>query len=311
MGNTKLRHVFGRLSCLLETWVLSNINCRDIQFILELMSISYRAITELDDRSAFVRGEIVEVCRRYEVPVISSIEEADRDFEGGFFDPFDEKFILIAVCDLSRCRVLKSASKAPFVVEFVALDTLTKEVGLRGIIFKMNDDLRSDQLASQFFTVFQQLETAGNLPLWIKPYGVQCCYLYNCFGGLIELVPNSRSRHEIGKNLGMSLNQFYYNCLKPNARWNFLRSLAAYSIVSFVLQIKDRHNANMLVTDEGYLLHIDFGFIMDLSPGGDIRFERAPFKLTQDMVDLVNGSAATAGITGCGFLLLKKLIVDG
>ena len=43
--------------------------------------------------------------------------------------------------------------------------------------------------------------------------------------------------------------------------------------------VNNRHNGNILIDKEGYIIHIDFGFIFNSSPGG-YNFESSPFKLT-------------------------------
>ena len=55
----------------------------------------------------------------------------------------------------------------------------------------------------------------------------------------------------------------------PNleAQANFAASLAAYSVVCYVLAIKDRHNGNLLLDRQGHVIHIDFGFVMGGAPG--------------------------------------------
>jgi phosphatidylinositol kinase/protein kinase (PI-3 family) len=80
----------------------------------------------------------------------------------------------------------------------------------------------------------------------------------------------------------------------------FARSLAAYSIFCYIFQLKDRHNGNMLIDNEGHIIHIDFGFMLSNSPGS-MGFEAAPFKLTMDYVEVLGGTQSES------FELYKKL----
>jgi len=55
------------------------------------------------------------------------------------------------------------------------------------------------------------------------------------------------------------------------------------------MQVKDRHNGNIMIDIEGHIMHIDFGFLLSNAPGKGIKFEQAPFKLTGEMVEVLGG----------------------
>ena len=71
------------------------------------------------------------------------------------------------------------------------------------------------------------------------------------------------------------------------AQRNFVESCAAYCVVSYLIQVKDRHNGNILLDSEGHLIHIDYGFILSCSPK-NLGFESSPFKLTPEFVEVRN-----------------------
>jgi phosphatidylinositol 4-kinase A len=136
------------------------------------------------------------------------------------------------------------------------------------------------------------------LDLFVAPY--KCISnrtgLDKTLGGIIECVPNSHSRDQLGKAFEIDLYQYFlkkfgseYSNEFKLARLNFIKSLSSYSVVSYILQIKDRHNGNIMIDDWGHIIHIDFGFIFDWSPGKDMRFESADFKLTKEFIDIVGG----------------------
>lgn len=125
--------------------------------------------------------------------------------------------------------------------------------------------------------------------------------------GVIEVVPDSTSRDQLGKQTQVSLNDYfksiygdddtfpYQEVSKPipillnlyllwywthtirlipillrlipillvsfhiflfQARSNFICSMAAYSLISYLLQIKDRHNGNIMLDGRGHIIHI-------------------------------------------------------
>ena len=76
-------------------------------------------------------------------------------------------------------------------------------------------------------------------------------------------------------------------CLQDRWRCRFAESMAGYSLLCYLLQIKDRHNGNLLIDGDGRIIHIDFGFLLSSSPGNNMNFESAPFKLSQELVDVM------------------------
>ena len=70
------------------------------------------------------------------------------------------------------------------------------------------------------------------------------------------------------------------------------------------LQVKDRHNGNILLDNEGHIIHIDYGFILSCSPK-NLGFENSPFKLTPEFVEVMGGPG------GDMFEYFKILILQG
>ena len=101
----------------------------------------------------------------------------------------------------------------------------------------------------------------------------------------------------------MDLVSFIHPLEYQKAVENYCNSLAGASLVCFVLQIKDRHNGNILIDLAGHIMHIDFGFLLTNSPGGNIGFEAAPFKLTAEFIAVLGGPRSSL------FATFRKLCV--
>jgi len=69
--------------------------------------------------------------------------------------------------------------------------------------------------------------------------------------------------------------------------------------------VKDRHNANLILTKDGHLVHIDFGFMLTDAPGKGLKFESALFKLKADYVEILGG------VQGAGFKRFRRNMING
>lgn len=148
----------------------------------------------------------------------------------------------------------------------------------------------------QLLNEMQQIFKIKKLPIFLKTYeilatGPRC--------GIIEVITDAMSLNEIHKKTGESLFEFFVKNFGKGrkksrgfkrAQKNFIQSLVGYSLACYILNIKDRHNDNIMVDSEGHIIHIDYGFMLSNQPGKGLKFEKAYFKLTQEYVDIMRGT---------------------
>ncbi|TKA75192.1 hypothetical protein B0A55_05179 [Friedmanniomyces simplex] len=241
------------------------------------------------------------------------IEEELRkiQLDVGVYLPSNPDGVVIGI-DRKSGKPLQSHAKAPFMATFrirkdegeaepaenqarsngVVAKPRTYEVW-QSAIFKVGDDCRQDVLALQLIACFRGIFNSVGLDAYVFPYRVTAT-APGC--GVIDVLPNSVSRDMLGREAVNGLYEYFVSKYGSEdsirfqeARSNFVKSMAAYSIISYLLQFKDRHNGNIMVDDAGHILHIDFGFCFDIAPGG-VKFERAPFKLSPEMVAVMGGT---------------------
>jgi phosphatidylinositol 4-kinase len=207
----------------------------------------------------------------------------------------------------TRSQSRRKSSRPPPVVFKESFDNMQERVRsqsahgshpgwrLLPVLIKSNDDLRQEQLASQLIYRMASILAHEKVPVWLCAYEIVAL---TETGGVIEAIPDTISIDSLKRNSKdfTTLGHFFLQHFGErgsddyaDAKACFIESLAAYSMVCFLLQIKDRHNGNILVDNRGHLIHIDFGFFFLSSPGKNSGFESAPFKLTRDFVDLMDG----------------------
>jgi phosphatidylinositol 4-kinase len=204
------------------------------------------------------------------------------------------------------------------------------------VVVKAGDELRQERFAMELIRTFDAIFRRAGLPLALRPYrivasGPDCGLLEGINDALTLDALKQRAPH--CASLDAFFHDHFGSSRRPayhRARLNFARSAAAYSVVCYLLQIKDRHNGNIMLTSDGcatrlrrrrapacsprasssarpltrrcrrarrssrasrrHLVHIDFGFLLSNSPGGNLNFESAPFKLTHEYVELLGGT---------------------
>lgn len=178
---------------------------------------------------------------------------------------------------------------------------------------KSNDDLRQEVFVMQMIHYFDSLFRKSKIPVWLKTYRILSTSQRT---GLIEVLLDATSIDGLKKSekfpeIG-GMRAYFEQVYGPPtskaflaAQKNFVRSLAGYSLVAYLLGLKDRHNGNIMIDTRGHLMHIDFGFAFGMAPGHEWSFERAPFKLTKDYIDVMGGTSSES------FKEFQKLFVDG
>jgi phosphatidylinositol 4-kinase len=220
---------------------------------------------------------------------------------------------------------------------------------LYSMIVKHGDELRQEQLAVQLVAVFLKIWQEARLPLYLRPYSILVTSaesgIIEAIPNVISLhqlhkfmlqhqnhpptppqshpgAPSSSSSSSPPPRYTTLADYFRHTYPQDlpsgstggidfrTAQRNFVESLAGYSLLCYFLQVKDRHNGNILLDIEGHIIHIDFGFMLSNSPGS-LGFETAPFKLTQDFVDVMDGQQSPVfhyfkALCIRGFLELRK-----
>jgi Phosphatidylinositol 3- and 4-kinase len=106
--------------------------------------------------------------------------------------------------------------------------------------------------------------------------------------------PPKHNKSRKAPEIAMSLTQMIVQC--------------RYAVSCFLLQAKDRHNGNIMIDADGHLVHIDFGFILGISPGGNLGFETAAFKLSHEMTQLLDPGGTR---TSPQFRLFQEMCIRG
>uniref|UniRef100_UPI00398E76AF phosphatidylinositol 4,5-bisphosphate 3-kinase catalytic subunit gamma isoform isoform X2 n=1 Tax=Pristiophorus japonicus TaxID=55135 RepID=UPI00398E76AF len=210
-----------------------------------------------------------------------------------FLVPYDPRIKAGSIL-VERCKIMASKKK-PLWLEFTCANADGTQSRTVGIIFKHGDDLRQDMLIIQTLVIMDSIWQENSLDLNLVPYG---CISTGYNIGMIEVVRDATTiatvQRSKGGNTGAFKNDALYDWLKSKlqveeayyqAMETFVTSCAGYCVATYVLGIGDRHNDNIMITEQGNLFHIDFGHILGNTKRIlGVNRERVPFVLTPDFL---------------------------
>ena len=208
-----------------------------------------------------------------------------------------------------KCRVMGS-KQAPLWLTFRGMPSRSEGTGIDSavqILLKRGDDLRQDTLTLAMLTIIDRLWKLEGLDLLVTPYDVIST---GNEVGVVEVVGNAATFAQIVAETGgaggwkaarklwekdVMVQWLKRQNPRPTdylgATEVFLRSCAGASVFTYVMGIGDRHNDNIMLCEDGRVVHIDFGHILgNYKSKLGIKRERTPFIFTPHMAEVIGAS---------------------
>jgi hypothetical protein len=184
--------------------------------------------------------------------------------------PWNPKIMIV---DITRTRRFNSSSKP------IGL-TCQTDNGQELEILVKNEDVRTDRLAMI-------------IGYWINHIAKNVyVHTYNVFPisekvGCVEMIQHAQTLYDIRKtdtllNFVMSNNE---TATVGELRERIVASCAGACLLAFTMGLGDRHLENILITADGLLAHVDFGYVL----GEDPKHIATPMRITDDMVEAMGG----------------------
>lgn len=223
----------------------------------------------------------------------ASLDSVDQPALNDFFGKYREVHLpwnpKVIIKSMHTIVPLKSSSK-PILVTCLTQDNNTFKILVK------REDVRTDRLSMVIGYWIEQLTSGVHVQTYdVFPLDNKC--------GVIELIENATTFYDVQKQGFTLLNFILKNnsqCAIDILRRRIIASCAGACLLAFTMGLGDRHLENIMVTPGGFLVHVDFGFIL----GDDPKHIRAPMRITDDMVDAMGGRNSNT------FELFVKLIKD-
>ncbi|KAG0301860.1 Phosphatidylinositol (PI) 3-kinase [Dissophora globulifera] len=287
-------------------WYLM-IECEDVTVSKMYGKVSFqymKAMTEsgIQRRESLRRqGELIEMLARLSKDVklmrdsrpkkIEKLREFISDPKNGLISfkplalPLDPRIEITGIIP-DQTSIFKS-NLLPLLLTFSCSDGSQYQA-----IFKSGDDLRQDQLVIQLIMLMDDLLRKENLDLKLMPYKVLATGADHGMVQFVQSQPVASVLAENSQNLHVYWRKYHLDersvdtyGIQPEVMDAYVKSCAGYCVIMYLLGVGDRHLDNLLLSPNGNLFHVDFGFIL----GRDPKPFPAPMKITKEMVEAMGG----------------------
>lgn len=190
--------------------------------------------------------------------------------------------IKIKNININQIKIKNSATK-PLIIP---CETTESTTSVMNILYK-RENVRKDQIIMNIMSLMDIIlskdeEYTSNMVLYnILPTGQST--------GIIEVINDCETIYQIQEKLQKSILNYILdnndNTPIKDVRQKFIKSIATYCVVTYLLGVGDRHLDNIMVTKDGKLFHIDFGYIC----GKDPVHNNPGIRITQDMIEAIGG----------------------
>jgi hypothetical protein len=228
------------------------------------------------------------------VQLLSKLKSThDKKKVGDTLNKIDCKTILLPLnpnytcssINVDKVRINLSAT-CPIILPFTCYSTYKKKEFEYNTLFKF-EDIRNDAIVMSLIKIIKNILKKENIETNIITYNVRPTSTND---GFIEIVPNSHTLTYIQNELKFSIQNYigeYNDDEKINTvKKKFLQSCASYCVITYIFGIGDRHLENIMLTKDGTIFHIDYGYIF----GRDPKFLCSPkMKIPEDMIDALGG----------------------
>ena len=156
------------------------------------------------------------------------------------------------------------------------------------ILYK-RDNIEKDAIIISVIKLMEKYLQREGLDVSLTTYNVQPTSKDE---GLIQLVENAHTLYEISEKMKISITNYLLrhnpNDTVGNLRQKFVKSCAVYTVIAFLLSISDRNTDNLMLTEDGKFISIDFGFILGKTPKKVI--PTPCMRITESMLEVLGGA---------------------